>query len=54
MEGAEIKYIYIESNDPDAPSLKLKLTAQVQRKQSAAIKRFSLLGALDSSRGRFD
>lgn len=40
MEGAELKYIYIESNDPDAPSLKLKLTAQVQRKQSAAIKRF--------------
>ena len=40
MEGDETKYIYIESNDPETPLLKLKLTAQVQRKQSAAIKRF--------------
>ena len=44
MEGPEIKYIYVESNDPDAPSLKLKLTAQVQRKHSAAIKRFRSWG----------
>ena len=46
MEGDETKYIYIESNDPETPLLKLKLTAQVQRKQSAAIKRFLSWGLL--------
>jgi len=46
MEGEEIKYIYIESNDPETPLLKLKLIAQVQRKQSAAIKRFLSWGLL--------
>ncbi|MDO8747905.1 MAG: DUF1573 domain-containing protein [Candidatus Omnitrophota bacterium] len=46
MEGEEIKYIYIESNDPNTPLLKLKLIAQVQRKQSAAIKRFLSWGLL--------
>jgi len=46
MEGDEIKYIYIESDDPESPLLKLKLTAHVQRKQSAAIKRFLSWGLL--------
>lgn len=46
MEGDETKYIYIESNDPETPLLKLKLTARVQRKQSAAIKRFLSWGLL--------
>ena len=46
MEGDETKYIYIESNDSETPLLKLKLTAQVQRKQSAAIKRFLSWGLL--------
>lgn len=46
MEGDETKYIYIESNDPDTALLKLKLTASVQRKQSAAIKRFLSWGLL--------
>lgn len=46
MEGAEVKYIYIESNDFQTPFLKLKLIAQVQRKQSAAIKRFFSWGLL--------
>ena len=46
MEGIETKYIYIESNDPETPLLKLKLIAQVQRKQSAAIRRFLSWGLL--------
>ena len=46
MEGDETKYIYIESNDPETPLLKLKLIAQVQRKQSAAIRRFLSWGLL--------
>lgn len=46
MEGDEAKYIYIESNDQDTALLKLKLTASVQRKQSAAINRFLSWGFL--------
>lgn len=44
MEGIEEKYIYVESNDPDEPAIKLKLTADVKRSRQASIKRFLSLG----------
>lgn len=41
MEGPVTKYIYIESNDPLAPLMKMKLSAQVKRSLPAVIERFS-------------
>lgn len=44
MEGQVTKYIYIESNDPLAPAIKMQLTAQVSRSHSASLKRFLSFG----------
>lgn len=44
MDGEGVKYIYIESNDPDEPVIKLKLTCNVQRHSQAVISRFLSFG----------
>ena len=44
MEQEVVKYIYIESNDPLMPVIKLKLTAQVKRVGLAVINRFLSFG----------
>lgn len=46
MDGEGVKYIYIESNDPDEPVIKLKLTCNVQRQSQAVISRFLSFGVL--------
>ena len=44
MDGAVTKYIYIESNDPQSPVLKVKLAAEVERSHQASLKRFLSFG----------
>lgn len=44
MEAEVIKYIYIESNDPIAPLIKVKLTAQVKKSGEAIKERFLSFG----------
>lgn len=44
MDGQVVKYIYIESNDPQAPVIKLKLTAEVKRSHSRSVSRFLSFG----------
>lgn len=46
MEAEVIKYIYIESNDPIAPLIKVKLTAQVKKSGEAIKERFLSFGLL--------
>lgn len=46
MDGEGVKYIYIESNDPDEPVIKLKLICSVQRQSQAVISRFLSFGVL--------
>ena len=44
MEAEVIKYIYIESNDPIEPLIKVKLTAQVKKSGEAIKERFLSFG----------
>lgn len=44
MEAEAIKYIYIESNDPVTPTIKVKLTAQVKKSKEAIRERFLSFG----------
>ena len=44
MEGEHTKYIYIESNDPDEPIIKVKLICNVERQSAAVISRFLSFG----------
>lgn len=46
MDGEGVKYIYIESSDPDEPAIKLKLICNVRRQSEAVISRFLSFGAL--------
>lgn len=46
MDGEGVKYIYIESSDPDEPAIKLKLICNVQRQSEAVISRFLSFGVL--------
>lgn len=44
MEAGVIKYIYIESNDPIAPLIKMKLAAQIKKSEEAIKERFLSFG----------
>lgn len=46
MEGNEQKYIYIDSDDPDEPSIKITLNASVKRSHQASVERFLSFGLL--------
>ncbi len=44
MEGSEQKYIYIDSDDPDEPSIKITLNTSVKRSHQASVERFLSFG----------
>lgn len=44
IDGETIKYIYVESSDPQEPLIKLKLTAQVERVHLDSVQRFLSFG----------
>ncbi len=44
MDGSETKYIYVESNDPERPTVKLTLIANVKRIPQVTLKRFLSFG----------
>lgn len=44
MEGLEQKYIYIDSDDPDEPSIKITLNVSVKRSHQASVERFLSFG----------
>lgn len=44
MEGPEQKYIYIDSDDPDEPALKITLNTLVKRSHQASVERFLSFG----------
>jgi len=44
MEGSEQKYIYIDSDDPDEPAIKITLNTSVKRSHQASVERFLSFG----------
>ena len=44
MEGSEQKYIYIDSDDPDEPAIKITLNTSVKRLHQASVERFLSFG----------